>query len=196
MVQISVLTLLMSNLWFMHLFCISCHDHISAAQAGCSVAHLGEQERDGGECKGPAVLVGEKGLTALSPVQHFIVYTGDVQHQTHHQSQTWETNKLRLGSIQEEERTETWWERREHQWTWEDEEDPGYKRQHGAVRPDVADVVEDEADEHEEEADQGERSGGADHLWGGDTRWRLNPKPMGEHFRVKNDGKRQRNLRV
>ena len=43
--------------------------------------------------------------------------------------------------------------------TWEDEEDPRDKRQDSAVRPDVADVVEDEADEHEEEADQRERSG-------------------------------------
>ena len=54
----------------------------------CSVAHLSEQEGDGSEGKGPAVLVGKIGLAALSPVQHLIIYTGDVQHQAHHQSQT------------------------------------------------------------------------------------------------------------
>lgn len=33
------------------------------------------------------------------------------------------------------------------------------------MRPNVADVAEDEADEHEEEADQREGGGRADHLW-------------------------------
>lgn len=50
--------------------------------------HLSEQEGDGSKGEGPAVLVGKIGVTAFSPVQHFIIYTGDVQHQTHHQSQT------------------------------------------------------------------------------------------------------------
>lgn len=34
------------------------------------------------------------------------------------------------------------------------------------MRPNVADVAQDEADEHEEEADQREGGGRADHLWG------------------------------
>lgn len=57
-------------------------------------SHLGEQKGDGSEGKGPAVLVGKIGLVALSPVQHFIVYTRDVQHQAHDQSQTWEVKQL------------------------------------------------------------------------------------------------------
>lgn len=52
------------------------------------VSHLSEQEGEGSKSKGPAVLIGKIGLAALRPVQHFIVYTGNVQHQTHHQSQT------------------------------------------------------------------------------------------------------------
>lgn len=51
--------------------------------------------------------------------------------------------------------------------TWEDKEDSRDKCQDGAVRADVADVVEDKTDEHEEEADQRERSGWTDHLWRG-----------------------------
>lgn len=34
------------------------------------------------------------------------------------------------------------------------------------MRPNVADVAQDEANEHEEEADQREGGGRADHLWG------------------------------
>lgn len=52
------------------------------------VTHLREQEGEGSEGKGPSVLVGKVGLAALRPVQHFVIYTGDVQNQTHHQSQT------------------------------------------------------------------------------------------------------------
>lgn len=54
----------------------------------CSASHLSEQEGEGSKGKGPAVLIGKIGLTALRPVQHFIIYTGNVQHQAHHQSQT------------------------------------------------------------------------------------------------------------
>lgn len=50
--------------------------------------HLSEQEGGGSKGEGPAVLVGKIGVTAFSPIQHFIIYTGDVQHQTDHQSQT------------------------------------------------------------------------------------------------------------
>lgn len=59
-------------------------------------SHLSEQEGDGGEGKGPAILVGKIGLAALSPVQHFIINTGDVQHQAHHQGQTWEVKKKKV----------------------------------------------------------------------------------------------------
>ena len=134
-------------------------------------SHLSEQEGDGGEGKGPAILVGKIGLAALSPVQHFIINTGDVQHQAHHQSQTWEVKKKKklVSDIKKnnsnKERMYKCGKTTAYRSTWEDEEDPRDKRQDSAVRPDVADVVEDEADEHEEEADQRERSGWADHLW-------------------------------
>lgn len=65
----------------------------------------------------------------------------------------------------------TWDKTTAYHSTWEDEEDPRDKCQDGAVRPDVADVVEDEADEHEEEADQRERGGWADHLWKEEESW-------------------------
>lgn len=48
--------------------------------------------------------------------------------------------------------------------TREDEENPRDEGQDGPVRPNVADVVEEEADEHEEEAEQREGSGRAGHL--------------------------------
>lgn len=52
---------------------------------------LSQQKGDGSEGKGPAVLVGEKSLAALHPVQHLIIYAGDVEHQAHHQGQTCQT---------------------------------------------------------------------------------------------------------
>lgn len=50
--------------------------------------------------------------------------------------------------------------------TRQDEEYPRDKGEDGPVRPNVADVAQDEADKHEEEADQREGGGRADHLWG------------------------------
>ena len=77
--------------------------------------------------------------------------------------------------------------------TWEDEEDPGDKCKDGAVRPDVANVVEDEADEHEEKADQRERSGWADHLWVEEQSCCLTPKHPADgfvHFSVKTEAEK------
>lgn len=54
--------------------------------------------------------------------------------------------------------------------TREDEEDPRDEGKDGPVRPNVADVAQDEANEHEEEADQREGGGRADHLWWGRSR--------------------------
>lgn len=51
------------------------------------ISYLCEQEREGSKGEGPSIFVGEVGLAAFSPVQNFIVDTGDVQNQTHHQSQ-------------------------------------------------------------------------------------------------------------
>ena len=51
--------------------------------------YLIQQEGNGSEGEGPAILVGEVGLVGLGPVQHLIVDTGDVQHQTDHQRKTW-----------------------------------------------------------------------------------------------------------
>lgn len=62
--------------------------------------------------------------------------------------------------------------------TGEDEEDSRDKRQDGAMRSNVPDVVEDKADEHEEEADERERSGWADHLWGEEESCCLTPEHM------------------
>ena len=50
------------------------------------MAYLGEQEGDGGEGEGPAVLVAEVGLAAAGPGEHLVIYSGDIQNQTHHQS--------------------------------------------------------------------------------------------------------------
>ena len=46
--------------------------------------YLGEEEGDGGEGEGPAVLVAEVGVVGLGPVQHLVVDAGDVENQTHH----------------------------------------------------------------------------------------------------------------
>lgn len=38
------------------------------------MSHLSEQKREGSEGKRPTILIGKMSLTALSAVQHFIVY--------------------------------------------------------------------------------------------------------------------------
>lgn len=132
------------------------------------ISHLCEQEGGGSEGEGPSIFVGEVGLAAFSPVQNFIVYTGDVENQTHHQSQTWLATdskwvrvRIKVQGIIRQVAC-----RQRADWcTWEDEEDPRDEGQDGSMRPNMADIVEYEADKHEEEADQRERSGRADHLW-------------------------------
>ena len=53
------------------------------------MAYLGEQEGDGGEGEGPAVLVVEEGLATAGPAEHLVVYSGDVQNKTHNKSKAW-----------------------------------------------------------------------------------------------------------
>lgn len=123
-------------------------------------SHLSEQEGDGSERKRPAVLIAEIRLITLGPVEHLVIYAGDVENQTHHQRQT---------CVMDKHQPDRWdmseCQRRMRKSTWQDEEDSRDKRQYGAVGPNVPNIVEHKTDEHEEQTDQGEGRGWTDHLW-------------------------------
>ena len=71
---------------FLHFYCQMWKEKRNSPFFLYLVSYLSEKKRDGSEGKRPAILVGEMSLAAFSPVQHFIIYAGDVQHQSHHQS--------------------------------------------------------------------------------------------------------------
>lgn len=64
---------------------------------GRAPGYLREKERDGREGKRPSVFVIEERFRVLGPVQHLIINAGYVEHQPHHQGQTWGETKEKDG---------------------------------------------------------------------------------------------------
>lgn len=105
-------------------FCITLHEQVN----GHDTCPLFEQEGRGCEGEGPAVVIVEELFGLSGSIHHFIVDTGNVQDQPHHQTQTRQ-----------------------------DEEYPGYEGEDGALWSYVSDVADDEGCEDKQQRDHRER---------------------------------------